>query len=195
MQIIKASYVIIGKNSLKISAWIRRFGNFGVKIIDYKQSSEIWLVVDDMQLNTVELWTLWNSWPLLCLHCVSDHKEYCGTVNVMKLVTSPLPSLCVWPQGILWNCERSATECCGSVNGVQLNTVELWTLWNSWPLLCLHCVSDHKESVTVRFSFCHWTPCVFLSSTELSTKPRKKRNHFRPSLLYWSRPYGVRVVQ
>jgi hypothetical protein len=172
---------------------MRRFGNFWVQSIDYKQSSERWLGMDNMKMNTVELWMECNG---ILWNCERSAMEYCGTVNGVQLNTVELWTECNW---ILWNCERSATEYCGTVNGVQLNTVELWTIWNSWPLLCLHCVSDSKESLTVRFSFCHWTPCVSLSWTELLIKPRKKQrkkyNHFRSSVLYWSRPYRVRVVQ
>ena len=134
--------------------------------MDYKQSSEIWLVVDDMQLNTVELWTECN-WILW--NCERNATEYCGDVNEVQLNTVWLWTECNW---ILWNSERSAAEYCGTVNGVQQNTVELWTLWNSWLLLCLHCVSDHKESVTVRFYFCHWVE----QNCRLGRERNKQRN-------------------
>ena len=137
--------------------------------------------------------------------------EYCGTVNGVQLNTVELWTEC---NRILWWCERSATEYCVTVNGVQLNTVELWTecswiLWNCERSATEYCgtVNVMKLVTSPLPSLCVWPQGIrdssflflSLSWTELSIRPRKKqtkkRNHFRPLLLYWSRPYGVRVAQ
>ena len=48
---------------------------------------------------------------------------------------------------MLWICERDEIEYCGSVNEIQLTTLDLWTSWNEMLCSCERHATEYCGAV------------------------------------------------